>query len=66
MNFLIEPTGSAGCVMTTETRVHATGARTRWRFGAYWFVIHPGSALIRRMWLRAIRRRAEAAQGREG
>jgi hypothetical protein len=27
---------------------------------AYWRVIYPGSALIRRMWLRAVRLRAEA------
>jgi len=26
----------------------------------YWRVIYPGSALIRRMWLRAIKKRAEA------
>ncbi len=29
------------------------------RFAIYWRVIYPGSALIRRMWLDAIRRRAE-------
>ena len=58
MNFLIEPR-RAGCVVTTETRVHATDARTRRRFRAYWTLIYPGSTLIRRMWLRAIKRRAE-------
>ncbi len=57
MNFLIEPRGS-GSLVTTETRVHATDDRTRRRFGRYWMLIYPGSALIRRMWLRAIRRRA--------
>jgi hypothetical protein len=31
----------------------------RQRFAAYWRVIYPGSALIRRMWLRAIARRTE-------
>jgi hypothetical protein len=34
-------------------------AAARRKFGAYWLVICPGSALIRRMWLRAIERRAE-------
>ncbi len=67
MNFLIEPRGS-GSLITTETRVHASDARTRRRFGLYWALIYPGSALIRRMWLRAIRRRAldsdSPAQGR--
>ncbi len=58
MNFLIAE-GESGCVVTTETRVHATDARSRRRFGLYWFVIYPGSALIRRMWLRAVKRRAE-------
>jgi hypothetical protein len=57
MNFLIEPRGS-GSLVTTETRVHASDARTRRRFGLYWALIYPGSALIRRMWLRAIKRRA--------
>ena len=58
MNFLIEEAAS-GCVVTTETRVHATDPVSRRRFGLYWFLIYPGSALIRRMWLRAIKRRAE-------
>lgn len=61
MNFLIEPDGSGGCVVTTETRVVATDASTRRAFAVYWLVIYPGSALIRRMWLRAVKRRAEAA-----
>lgn len=47
--------------LTTETRILATSSDARWKFRAYWFVIMPGSALIRRLWLRAARRRAEAA-----
>jgi hypothetical protein len=43
----------------TETRVYATDARTRQRFAWYWRLIYPGSALLRRTWLRAIRLRAE-------
>ena len=58
MNFRVEPDG-AGALVTTETRVYATDDTTRRRFTAYWRVIYPGSALIRRMWLRAIQRRAE-------
>lgn len=57
MNFVVEPDG-AGTRVITETRVFATDAWTRRRFAAYWRVIYPGSALIRRMWLRAIERRA--------
>ena len=60
MNFRIEDAGPAACTLTTETRVYASDASTRRRFALYWRVIYPGSALIRRMWLRAIARRAES------
>ena len=59
MNFLLEETEPGACLLTTETRVYAADDATRRRFAAYWHVIYPGSALIRIMWLRAIRRRAE-------
>jgi len=61
MNWTIEPRGDGTCLVTTETRVHATDVATRWRFAAYWLLIRAGSGFIRRMWLRAIRKRAEAA-----
>ncbi len=64
MSFLVEPNG-AGSLVTTETRVFATDDSARRRFAAYWRVIYPGSALIRRMWLRAIQRRAEMLPGGE-
>lgn len=60
MNFRIEDAGPTACTLTTETRVYATDTSTRRRFAPYWRVIYPGSALIRRMWLRAIARRAES------
>lgn len=60
MNFLIEDAGNGMCRLTTETRVYATDASSRRLFAAYWRTIYPGSALIRRMWLRAIARRAES------
>ena len=62
MNFRFAPevtSAGGGCLVTTETRVHATDSRSRRVFSRYWRVIYPGSALIRVMWLRAIRRRAE-------
>jgi hypothetical protein len=62
MNFLLEDAGANACVVTTETRVYATDASTRRRFALYWRVIYPGSAFIRRMWLRAVKLRAEAAE----
>jgi len=61
MNFLVEDRGGDVCLLTTETRVHATDPAARRRFATYWRVIYPGSAFLRRMWLRAIRLRAEAA-----
>jgi hypothetical protein len=59
MNFLMEDEGGGWTRLTTETRVHGTDRWTQRRFAAYWRVIYPGSALIRRMWLRAIKARAE-------
>jgi hypothetical protein len=59
MNFLLQPEGD-GARLTTATRVVATDADVTRRFARYWRVIYPGSALIRRMWLRAVKRRAEA------
>jgi len=58
MNFLVEPDGPNASIVTTETRVFATDPDSRRRFARYWRLIYPGSALIRRMWLRAVRRRA--------
>jgi hypothetical protein len=46
--------------VTTETRILGTDAAGRRNFGLYWRVIHPGSAFIRRMWLAAIKKRAES------
>jgi hypothetical protein len=58
MNFVVTPDGANGSIVSTETRVYATSVLARRRFAAYWRVIYPGSALIRRMWLRAIEHRA--------
>ena len=59
MNFRVVPRESGGSVVTTETRVFANDDAARRAFARYWRVIYPGSALIRRMWLRAIKLRAE-------
>jgi len=64
MNFRLEDcapsTASLPCtVLTTETRVYATDASSRRAFARYWRVIYPGSSLIRSMWLRAVKERAE-------
>ncbi|HEX2464066.1 MAG TPA: hypothetical protein VHR17_05515 [Thermoanaerobaculia bacterium] len=60
MSFRWTDEGAGWCRLVTETRVFATDTSARRRFAAYWRVIYPGSATIRRMWLRAIRQRAEA------
>ncbi len=63
MNFVVTPDGAGGSVVSTETRVYANSRSARRRFAAYWRVIYPGSAIIRRMWLRAVQRRATSPSG---
>jgi hypothetical protein len=58
-NFSVAPGPAGGCVLSTETRVLGTDPGARRRFRVYWTVVRPGSGLIRRDWLRAIRKRAE-------
>jgi hypothetical protein len=62
MNFLWEEQGDGWVHLSTATRVVATSAGARRRFAAYWRTIRPGSAFLRRTWLAAIRRRAEAVE----
>jgi hypothetical protein len=47
--------------LSTETRIHVADSGARRRFRRYWLVIRPFSGLIRIVFLRAARRRAEAA-----
>ena len=63
MNFLVAPYGRGGSVVSTETRVFGSSPEAQRAFARYWRVIYPGSALIRVMWLRAIKRRALAFSG---
>jgi len=60
MNFHVEDAGENTTLVTTETRVYAADDVTRRRFAGYWRTIYPGSAFIRRMWLRAVKHRAES------
>lgn len=48
-----------GGVLSTETRVLLTDAAARRRFRLYWLAIRPFSGLLRRLLLRAVRRRLE-------
>jgi hypothetical protein len=65
MNFRIEPDPRGGSLLATDTRVFATDPASRRRFARYWSMIYPGSALIRREWLRAIAKGAQRARGSE-
>lgn len=58
-NFSLEPLADGGTELRTETRVQCADAATRRRFLPYWLLIRPGSGLIRRTMLQAIRRTAE-------
>lgn len=63
MNFSLEETpGVPSISVRTETRILIPYPAARKKFARYWRVIYPGSALIRRRWLRAIKRRAEQGQ----
>ena len=59
MSFHAIGEGGGTTRLITQTRISTSDATSRRRFAAYWRVIHPGSAFIRLMWLRAIRDRAE-------
>jgi hypothetical protein len=58
VNFYVREAGD-GTLLTTETRIRGTDDSAKRSFRRYWRVVMPGSAAIRRAWLRAIRRRAE-------
>jgi len=60
MNFRVIAEDETHTRVMTETRVIAGDPVTARKFAIYWRVIYPGSSLIRRMWLRAIQRRAES------
>ena len=60
MNFLVTADARGGSNLSTETRVYAATAPAARAFAVYWRIIRPGSDIIRRSWLRAIKRRAEA------
>jgi len=60
LSFYLGEDGGEGRVeVTTETRIYIPDPVTRRKFAIYWRLIYPGSAFLRKMWLRAVRRRAE-------
>jgi len=58
-DFRLEPLGAATTRLSTETRVCCADGGARRRFRPYWLLVRPGSGLIRRAMLAAIRRAAE-------
>ncbi len=49
-------------IIRTESRTKGLSDKARQSFRPYWFIIRPWSGLIRRLWLKAIKRRAEHRQ----
>lgn len=58
-NFFIEEKESK-TIVRTETRIYTSDKKTKRKFALYWSIVHPGSALIRRIWLKAIKKKAES------
>jgi hypothetical protein len=58
-NLKVTDLGGGLSEVSTETRIRALDEASRRTMARYWRVIYPGSGLIRRMWLRAVRDRAE-------
>ena len=61
---IVELGARSMCRLSTETRVHVAEPAARRAFRRYWFVIKPFSGLIRILFLRAVRRRAESPDTR--
>jgi hypothetical protein len=61
-NFLVDEREDGGSTVVTETRVASTDDEARRKFGWYWRLIGPFSALIRRVMLGQIKREAETAK----
>jgi hypothetical protein len=57
-NFRVDDIGGR-TRLSTETRVRATDPAERRKFARYWVLSRLGRGLLRRSWLRAVRRRAE-------
>ena len=65
MSFLVRAEGR-GSRLITETRIQTTDAAAARSFSRYWRLVRPGSGLIRRSWLAAVRRRVLASEPRRG
>ncbi|MDD4822010.1 MAG: hypothetical protein PHI48_05565 [Bacteroidales bacterium] len=59
VNFRFISTDTNETILTTETRNKGITARDNRVFGYYWKIIYPGSAIIRRVWLDTIKKKAQ-------
>ena len=59
VNFRFIRTDKNETILTTETRNRGITPKDNRDFGFYWKIIYPGSAMIRRVWLDTIKRKAE-------
>ena len=62
-NLLVTDGGDGYTRCSTETRVFAPEPSTRHKFAFYWSIISMGSAFIRVLWLRGIKKKAEQVSG---
>ncbi len=60
MNLAFFPGADGTVRLTTETRVYCLGEASRRSFRRYWRLIGPFSRLIRKEWLRSIKRRSSS------
>ena len=58
-NLMIEPNDAGMVIVRTESRSLALSRQALAEFTPYWRIIRPFSGLIRRLWLRGIKGRAE-------
>lgn len=58
-NIAFTPEHDGSVRVTTETRIFCLDAASRRRFRLYWTLIGPFSGMVRKEWLRLIKKRAE-------
>ncbi|MCI0690808.1 hypothetical protein L0337_02250 [candidate division KSB1 bacterium] len=59
INFCVQEKSDGWCNVKTETRVFATDPTTLKKVAAYWRMVYPGSALLRKTFLSAVKKRVE-------
>jgi hypothetical protein len=63
----VQETNTPGMVVVyTESRTKGLSLRSVKDFTPYWYIIRPWSGLIRRLWLRGIKRIAEQETTKSG